>query len=124
MKQKRRNGECFVLAGGFQDAMEVLPSAAAAADEAPVLGAWSNGCRGYALAQARRAQEADAPERSLERAVGIEAEYEVALTLQAWPGRELRGPKAEAEDKRSSSGLGGSRHRVRCPDSARLIGIR
>ena len=96
-----------MLAGAHQDALEVLPSAAAAAEETPVLGAWLERLHGYALAQARRAQEAGTHlHRSLELAVGIDADYEVALTLQALARTRLRGPKAEEESQAILERLG------------------
>ena len=55
---------------------------------------------GYALVQARRAEEA-APrfERSLELARGLGADYEVALTLEALARTRLGDPEAEAESR-------------------------
>ncbi len=45
-------------------------------------------------------------ERSLELAVGVDADYEVALTLQALARTRLRGPKAEAESRAILERLG------------------
>ena len=102
-----RMAECFVLAGGFQDALELLPSAVAAAEETPVLGALLERLHGYALVQARRPAEAGTHlHRSLELAVGIDADYEVALTLQALARARLRGPKAEEESRAILDRLG------------------
>jgi hypothetical protein len=98
--------ECFVLAGGFQDALEVLPSAVDA-EETPVLCAMLERLHGYALLQARRPHEAGTHlQRSLELAVGVDADYEVALTLQALARARLRGPKAEAESREILERLG------------------
>ena len=99
--------ECFVLAGGHQDALDLLPAAVHAAEEAPVLCALLERLHGYALAQARRPHEAGTHlQRSLELAVGIDADYEVALTLQALARTRLRGPKAEAEGQAILERLG------------------
>jgi class 3 adenylate cyclase/tetratricopeptide (TPR) repeat protein len=102
-----RMAECFVLAGGHQDALDLLPAAVQAAEEAPVLCALLERLHGYALAQARRPHEAGTHlQRSLELAVGIDADYEVALTLQALARTRLRGPKAEAESRAILERLG------------------
>jgi tetratricopeptide (TPR) repeat protein len=102
-----RMAECFVLAGGHQDALDLLPAAVDAAEGTPVLCALLERLHGYALAQARRAHEAGTHlQRSLELAVGIDAEYEVALTLQALARTRLRGPKAEAEGQAILERLG------------------
>jgi hypothetical protein len=53
-----RQIECFVLAGGYQDALEVLPPAVEAAEERPLLCALLERLHGYALVQGRRAEEA------------------------------------------------------------------
>ena len=101
-----RQVECFVLAGRHQDALGVLPGVEAAA-ETPVLCALLQRLHGYALAQARRAAEAGAYlERSLELARGVDADYEVALTLQALARTRLRGPKVEAESSAILERLG------------------
>jgi class 3 adenylate cyclase/tetratricopeptide (TPR) repeat protein len=101
-----RQAECFVLAGRHQDALAVLPGVEAAA-ETPVLCALLERLHGYALAQARRAAEAGAHlERSLELAGGVDADYEVALTLQALARTRLRGPKVEAESRAILERLG------------------
>jgi class 3 adenylate cyclase/tetratricopeptide (TPR) repeat protein len=102
-----RMAECFVLAGGHQDALDLLPAAVHAAEEAPVLCALLERLHGYALAQARRPHEAGTHlQRSLELAVAIDADYEVALTLQALARTRLRGPKAEAEGQAILERLG------------------
>ena len=102
-----RMAECFVLAGGHQDALDLLPAAVHAAEEAPVLCALLERLHGYALAQARRPHEAGTHlQRSLELAAGIDADYEVALTLQALARTRLRGPKAEAEGQAILERLG------------------
>ena len=99
--------ECFVLAGGFQDALELLPSAVAAAEETPVLCALLERLHGYALVQARRAEEARPHlELSLELARGVEVDYEVALTLEALSRTGFGGPDTEAESRAMLERLG------------------
>jgi hypothetical protein len=99
--------ECFVLAGGFQDALDVVPAAVAAAEETPVLCALLERLHGYALVQARRAEEASPHfERSLELARGVDADYELALTLEALGRTGLGEPDAEAESRAILERLG------------------
>ena len=60
-----------------------------------------------ALLQARRPHEAGTHlQRSLELAVRVDADYEVALTLQALARARLRGPKAEEESRAILDRLG------------------
>jgi class 3 adenylate cyclase/tetratricopeptide (TPR) repeat protein len=95
-----RRAECFVLAGRHHDALALLPGAVDAAVETPILCAILERLYGYALVQARRPHEAGPHlQRSLELATGVEADYEVALTLQALSRARLRGPKCEAESR-------------------------
>ncbi len=102
-----RMAECFVLAGGFQDALEVLPAAVEAAQDTPVLCALLERLHGYALVQARRAEEAGPHlERSLELARGVDADYEVALTLEALSRTGLGAPDADAESRTILERLG------------------
>ena len=113
-----RRAECLVLAGRFQEALDIVPSVLEAAEENPLLGPFLERLHGYALVQARRADEARPRfERSLELARGLDADYEVALTLEALGRTRLGDPDAEAESRRSSSASASSRRRVcRCPD--------
>src|SRR5207244_1480762 len=68
-----RRAECFVLAGRFQEALDVVPAVHEAAGESPLLGVFLERLHGYALVQARRAEEAGARfERSLELARELE----------------------------------------------------
>jgi tetratricopeptide (TPR) repeat protein len=102
-----RMAECFVLVGGHQDVLDLLPAAVEAAEEAPVLCALLERLHGYALVQARRAEEARPHlERSLELASGVDADYEVALTLEALGRTGLGGPEAEAESRAILERLG------------------
>ena len=95
-----RRAECFVLAGRYKEALESLPGVLEAADGRPLVCAFLERLHGYALVQARRAEEA-APrfERSLELARGLGADYEVALTLEALARTRLGDPEAEAESR-------------------------
>jgi class 3 adenylate cyclase/tetratricopeptide (TPR) repeat protein len=102
-----RRAECFVLGGRFQDALEIVPGANEAAEGNPQLAAFLERLHGYALVQARRADEARPHfERSLELARGLAAEYEVALTLEALARTKLGGSEAEAESKEMLARLG------------------
>ena len=79
-----RRAECLVLAGRFQEALDVAPTVLEAAEENPLLYPFLERLHGYALVQARQAEEAGPRfERSLELARELEADYEVALTLEA-----------------------------------------
>lgn len=95
-----RRAECFVLAGRFKEALEVVPGVLEAAEGRPLVCAFLERLHGYALVQARRAEEA-APrfERSLELARGLGADYEVALTLEALARTRPGDPEAEAESR-------------------------
>ena len=95
-----RRAECFVFAGRYEEALEVVPGVLEAAAERPLVCAFLERLHGYALVQARRAEEA-APhfERSLELARGLGADYEVALTLEALARTRLGDPGAEAESR-------------------------
>ena len=102
-----RRAECFVLAGRYQEALEIVPAALEAAAETPLLSAFLERLHGYALVQARRADEAGARfERSLELARELEADYEVALTLEALGRTGLGDPGAEAESQAILERLG------------------
>ena len=73
-----------MLAGRFQEALDVAPTVLEAAEENPLLYPFLERLHGYALVQARQAEEAGPRfERSLELARELEADYEVALTLEA-----------------------------------------
>ena len=102
-----RMAECFVLAGGHQDALEVLPSAVRGGRGVAGPGRLLERLHGYALPRRAVLHEAGTHlQRSLELAVGIEADYEVALTLQALARTRLRGPKAEEESQAILERLG------------------
>ena len=95
-----RRAECFVLAGRFQEALDVAPTLLEAAGENRLLDPFLERLYGYALVQARRAEEAGPRfERSLELARELEADYEVALTLEALGRTHLGDPDVEAESK-------------------------
>jgi hypothetical protein len=97
-----------VLAGRFQVAQEIIPGVVEATEDRLLVCAFVERLHGYALVQARRAEEAGARfERSLELARGQGADYEVALTLeaQARPSGARR-PKAG----RFSTAAASSRH--------------
>jgi hypothetical protein len=53
-----RRAECFVLAGRYKDALEVVPGVLEAAEGRPLVCAFLERLHGYALVQARRAEEA------------------------------------------------------------------
>jgi tetratricopeptide (TPR) repeat protein len=102
-----RRAECLVLAGRFQEALEIVPRGIEAAEGTPQLGAFLERLYGYALVQARRADEARPHfERSLELARALDAEYEVALTLEALARTRLGAPEADAESKEMLARLG------------------
>jgi class 3 adenylate cyclase/tetratricopeptide (TPR) repeat protein len=102
-----RRIECFVLAGRYQEALDVVPAALEAAGENALLGAFLERLHGYALVQARRAPEAGAHlEQSLELAREFPADYEVALTLEALARTGLGAPEAEAESRAILERLG------------------
>jgi len=102
-----RRAECFVLAGRYQEALDVTPAVLEAAEENPLLYPLLERLHGYALVQARRAEEAGARfERSLELARELEADYEVALTPEALGRTGLAGPEAEAESQAILERLG------------------
>ena len=102
-----RRAECFVLGGRYQDALKMLPSAVGGAVETPVLCATLERLWGYALIQARRPDEAGPHlQHSLELASGVDAEYEVALTLQALALARFRGQKCEVECREILDRLG------------------
>jgi class 3 adenylate cyclase/tetratricopeptide (TPR) repeat protein len=95
-----RRAECFVLAGRFQEALDVTPTLLEAAGENPLLDPFLERLHGYALVQARRTEEAGPRfERSLELARELEADYEVALTLEALGRTHLGDPDVKAESK-------------------------
>jgi len=96
----------LVLAGHFQEALELVRSLEEASEN-PLLDPFVERLHGYALVQARRADEArPCFERSLELARGLEADYEVALTLEALSRTRLGGQDAEAEGKEIFGRLG------------------
>ena len=102
-----RRAECLVLGGRFQEALDVAPTVLEAAEENPLLYPLLERFHGYALVQARRADEAGARfERSLELARELEADYEVALTLEALARTGLGGPEAETESQAILERLG------------------
>jgi hypothetical protein len=89
-----------VLAGRFQEALDVAPTVLEAAEENPLLYPFLERLHGYALVQARRADEAGPRfERSLELARELEADYEVALTLEALSRAGFGNAEAEAESR-------------------------
>jgi len=101
-----RRMESLVLAGHFQEALELVRSLEEASEN-PLLDPFVERLHGYALVQARRADEArPCFERSLELARGLEADYEVALTLEALSRTRLGGQDAEAEGKEIFGRLG------------------
>ena len=96
-----------MLAGRFQEALEVAPTVLDAAGDNPLLYPFLERLHGYALVQARRQDEARPRfERSLELARELEADYEVALTLEALGRTRLGDPDAEAESKAILERLG------------------
>jgi len=102
-----RRAECFVLAGRYKEALEVVAGVLEAAEERPLVCAFLERLQGYALVQARRADEAPPHlERSLELAQRLGADYEVALTLEALARTRLGDPDAEAESRRLLERLG------------------
>ncbi|HET7856935.1 MAG TPA: tetratricopeptide repeat protein [Gaiellaceae bacterium] len=102
-----RRAECLVLAGRFQEALQIVPRCIEAAEESPQLLAFLERLYGYALVQARRTDDARPHfEHSLDLARGLEAEYEVALTLEALARTRLGLPGAGAESKEMLARLG------------------
>ena len=102
-----RRAECLVLGGRFQEALDVAPTVLEAAEENPLLYPLLERFHGYALVQARRADEAgERFERSLELARELEAGYEVALTLEALARTGIGGPEAETESQAILERLG------------------
>ena len=102
-----RRAESFVLAGRFQEALEVAPTVLEAAGENRILYPFLERLHGYALVQARRPDEARPHfERSLALGRELEADYEVALTLEALGRTRLGDPNAEAESKAILERLG------------------
>jgi tetratricopeptide (TPR) repeat protein len=102
-----RRAECLVLAGRYQEALDVAPTVLEAAEENPLLYPFLERLHGYALVQARRGEEAGPRfERSLELARELEASYEVALTLEALARTGLGPPEAEAESQAILERLG------------------
>jgi len=104
---RARQAESFVLAGRFQDALELVPTVLQAAEENPLLSPVLERLHGYALVQAR--QKADARprfERSLELARELDADYEVALTLQALGRTGFGDGDTEAESEAILERLG------------------
>jgi tetratricopeptide (TPR) repeat protein len=63
-----RRAECLVLAGRFQEALEIVPGGIEAVEGTPQLGAFLERLYGYALVQARRADEAPPALRAEHRA--------------------------------------------------------
>jgi tetratricopeptide (TPR) repeat protein len=53
-----RRAECLVLAGRFQEALEIVPRGIEAVEGTPQLGAFLERLYGYALVQTRQADEA------------------------------------------------------------------
>jgi class 3 adenylate cyclase/tetratricopeptide (TPR) repeat protein len=102
-----RRAESYVLAGHFQDALDVVPSLLDGAGENPLLDPFLERLHGYALVQARRAEEARPRfERSLELARELAADYEVALTLEAMSRTRLGDDHDEVESKEIFERLG------------------
>jgi tetratricopeptide (TPR) repeat protein len=102
-----RRAECLVLAGRFQEALDVAPTVLEAAEENPLLYPFLERLHGYALVQARQAEEAGPRfERSLELARELEADYVVALTLEALGRTGFGSPEAEAESQATLERLG------------------
>ena len=104
---RARQAEAFVLAGRYQDALGLVPTVLEAAGENPLLYPVLERLDGYALVQGR--QKADARmhfERSLELARELDADYEVALTLEALCRTGMADPDAKAESQAILERLG------------------
>jgi predicted ATPase len=102
-----RRVECFVLAGHFKEALDLVAVLLEAAGENPLLDPILERLHGYALVQARRAGEAGPHlQRSLELAVELDADYEVGLTLEALARTRLGDADAEARGKAILERLG------------------
>jgi class 3 adenylate cyclase/tetratricopeptide (TPR) repeat protein len=102
-----RRAESFVLAGRYQEALDVAPTVLEAAGENRLLYPFLERLHGYALVQARRPDEARPRfERSLELARELDADYEVAMTLEALGRTRLGEPGSEAESKAILERLG------------------
>jgi tetratricopeptide (TPR) repeat protein len=102
-----RRAECLVLAGRFQEALDIAPTVLEAVEENPLLGPFLERLNGYALVQARRADEAGPRfERSLELARELDADYEVALTLEALGRTRLGDPDTAAASQAIFERLG------------------
>lgn len=102
-----RRAECLVLAGRFQEALDIAPTVLEAVEENPLLGPFLERLNGYALVQARRADEAGPRfERSLELARELDADYELALTLEALGRTRLGDPEAAAASQAIFERLG------------------
>jgi len=106
-ESQARRAESLVLAGHFQEALELVSGLLEGAAENPLLDPFLERVHGYALVQARRADEARPRfERSLELARGLEADYEVALTLEALIRTGLGDEDAEVESREIFGRLG------------------
>jgi class 3 adenylate cyclase/tetratricopeptide (TPR) repeat protein len=102
-----RRTECLVLAGRYQEALDIAPTVLEAVEENPLLSPFLERLNGYALVQARRKEEAGPRfERSLELARELEADYEVALTLEALGRTGLGDPDAESKSQAILERLG------------------
>ena len=96
-----------MLAGHFQEALELVSGLLEGAAENPLLDPFLERLHGYALVQARRADQARPRfERSLEAARSLEADYEVALTLEALSRTGLDGQDADDESREIFGRLG------------------
>jgi tetratricopeptide (TPR) repeat protein len=102
-----RRAESLVLAGHFQDALDVVPNLLEGAGENPLLDPFLERLHGYALVQARRAEDARPRfERSLDLAREFGADYEVALTLEALSRTRLGDHRDEVKSKEIFERLG------------------
>ena len=99
-KHRARRAECLVLAGRYKEALDIAPGARGGRGEPAPRARSSSGSTDMRSCQARRAEEAGPRfERSLELARELDADYEVALTLEALGRTRLGDPEAEAESR-------------------------
>jgi tetratricopeptide (TPR) repeat protein len=98
---RARQAQAHILAGEHREALEIaiaLRAEIEGAQAGKTLAATLERVIGYALVQGRRKEEAEEHfERSLEIARGLDADFEIALTLKAMADTGLAGANVAAE---------------------------